>query len=718
MIALRTCTLALLALSTTASAQRTRAVPRPLYPYPLYGIAPLDLETADLDGDGFVDLAAGEYAAGRVDVLTNRLPETGQFAGSTYYLPDSGNVDVDVEELAIGDLDGDGSLDIVIEVMHEYEVRYYLLYVYFNRGNGSFAPPDSYLVSTVGPSLDGLVCADVDLDRDLDVVTQMGSNLRVYANQGDGTLAAPVQQAGDCDRVDTTGDLDQDGDADLVTTDDFPACVKVFLSPGDGSFSTSTSYPIAGTTRHVKHADLDADGDLDIATSGGSVLRNLGDGTFAPAMKHDVVSIEGNDLTIADVDGDGLPELVVADGDTWVGGSDPSGLAILPNLGSADFGPPALLALPFAPWRVTSADFDQDGDVDLLPAGIHFDLGGRLMLNRGDGTFPAPEHQGPGPASSSLTSADEDGDGDVDLVTSGAASLSVYWNEGNASFPTRVDVAVPAEALPRPVTSVDLDGDGDKDLVTPNSSVDSVAIVSNLGGGSFSPYVSFATGDRPVAVAAGDLDDDGLVDLATADRNAGTASLLRNSGSSFEPPVSYAVGSGEPLSLTVADLDEDGDLDLAVARKTGTSTYSVAVLLNSGDGTLGTPAMFLAYGANALLGVDLDGDGDVDLLSNPVSVLTNHGDATFDTSVRYYTSSRDLSCADLDEDGDPDVAVDLSLGVTLLANRGDGTLRRLAVYANPGQGVTSADLDGDGDMDLARANDGVSVMRNQLRKPR
>jgi hypothetical protein len=252
----------------------------------------------------------------------------------------------------------------------------------------------------------------------------------------------------------------------------------------------------------------------------------------------------------------------------------------------------------------------------------------------------------------------------------------------------------------------------------------------------FAPAVNYGAGDYPVSVFCGDLDGDGDLDLAVA--NCGyygqNVSILKNNGDgTFQTAVNYAVEccptSCCPTSVFCTDLDEDGDLDLAVANYCGYYGYAqnFSILKNNGDGTFESA---VSYGAgdspHSVFCADLDGDGDLDLAvanagSDNVSILKNNGDGTFQTAVNYGAGNnpRSVFCADLDGDDDLDLAVANIDGwnVSILKNNGDGTFQ---IAVNNGTGncpnsVFCADLDGDSDLDLAVANDGtnnVSILKN------
>jgi uncharacterized repeat protein (TIGR01451 family) len=287
--------------------------------------------------------------------------------------------------------------------------------------------------------------------------------------------------------------------------------------------------------------------------------------------------------------------------------------------------------------------------------------------------------------------------------------------------------------LPYSVYGADLDQDGDVDLVTVNSYADTISILLNDGQGAFSPASprDYAVGNGPYAVRGADLDGDGDVDLVTANRSNDTISVLLNDRDGHLTPATprdYAVGD-YPRSVCLADLDGDGDVDAVTANLSGDS---ISVLSNDGDGTF-TPFAPRDYAVGDIpfdiSCADLDGDGDVDLVtanlySDAVSFLLNNGGGSFvPASPRDYfvgNYPRSVWGADWDGDGDVDLAISRSTGrLVILLNTGAGHFTstvpgNLAVHDGP-RSIRSADLDGDGDMDLVTTNshsDDVSVLLN------
>jgi DNA/RNA endonuclease YhcR with UshA esterase domain len=223
-------------------------------------------------------------------------------------------------------------------------------------------------------------------------------------------------------------------------------------------------YETPDLLQSVFAADLDGDGDCDLAATGShvSVFLNNGDGTFQTAVSY-FVNIYAYSVFAADLDGDGYRDLAVANS-FYAGGS---------------------------------------GNVAVL-------------INDGDGTFlAAVSYETPYPPSS-VVAADLDGDGDPDLAASGGY-VSVFFNDGDGTFEAAVDYGV-GTSIGKGVTA-DLDGDGDQDLALANSGSNSVSVLINNGDGTFQVPVGYEAGDHPLTVSAADVDGDGDRDLAVAGRD-------------------------------------------------------------------------------------------------------------------------------------------------------------------------------------------------------
>jgi hypothetical protein len=368
------------------------------------------------------------------------------------------------------------------------------------------------------------------------------------------------------------------------------ACVWSFTSTvydGSGTFAPQSVYAVGLDAYAVFSADLDGDGDLDLATSNVnsdnvSVLLNSGDGTFAPQSVY-AAGETPTSVFSADLDGDGDLDLATAN----IGYGD---LSVLLNNGDGTFAPYSVYAASGLPWSVFAADLDGDGDLDLATAN-HYPNSVSVLLNNGDGTFAPYSVYPVGYDPYSVFSADLDGDGDMDLATanSNSGDVSVLLNNGNGTFAPHSVYTVGTH--PVSVFSADLDGDGDLDLATANEYSDNVSVVLNNGDGTFAPHSVYAAGDSPVSVFAADLHGDGDLDLATGNEDSDNVSVLLNNGDgTFAPHSVYAVGD-HPASVFCADLDADGDLDLAAVNYI---SDNVSVLLNqsffrgdaNGDGVI------------------------------------------------------------------------------------------------------------------------------------
>jgi hypothetical protein len=365
----------------------------------------------------------------------------------------------------------------------------------------------------------------------------------------------------------------------------FSICILFFCQIGLASplFYPRVNYPAGVHPRSVAIGDLDGDGDLDlvVATYGEkyvSVLLNNGDGTFQAAVKYGV-GMDPISVAIGDLDGDGDLDLAVAN---WASHT----VSVL--LGNGDGTFQARLNYETGGWprSVAIGDLDDDGALDLALTSQWSNCVS-LLLNNGDGTFQAPLTYRIGDLPTSVAIGDLDGDSDLDLVVANSdyeklCYVSVLLNNGDGTFQANLNYR--AGIGPASVAIGDLDGDGDLDLAVANYNFDYpnecyVSVLLNNGDGTFQAAVKYGAGIISRSVAIGDLDGDGALDLALAKAFFFSISvfvLLGNGDGTFQVAENYLAGIW-PDSVTIGDLDGDGYLDLAVANM---DSNNVSVLIN------------------------------------------------------------------------------------------------------------------------------------------
>jgi hypothetical protein len=460
--------------------------------------------------------------------------------------------------------------------------------------------------------------------------------------------------------------------------------------------------------------DADGDSDLDALLIGenGSLLVQTGPLQFSARISGVLGSFRNRDGALADFDGDGDLDVVIA--------RDSLNRLYL-NSGGGNFVENTFTALgsnSFDARGVAAGDVDQDGDADIVFANASSaDL---VMRNNGAGLFaPAPTALPGSARSSCIALLDVDLDGDLDIVRGNdAADTELLLNDGAGAF-TAAATPLPSDgggALA--VLPLDADGDGDMDLLLPNAAGGARLLLAGAGG-AFTDASSWLPANLPTPQRTTLLDLDGDSDLDVFFTSTSGAVLLQNQGARFVDVSSRLPAVDGPcFGCSAADADGDGDPDLFVTRG------RVQLYVNERGGrefvdASGAKAALVQAGSRL---ADIDGDGDLDLLTAPNgavafgAVLVNDGRGGFtdETAARWSPTGLQrafyaFAVGDVDGDGDPDLVVGQSGQDRLWLNDGDGrfseaTAALLPVDADNTNALALADLDGDGDLDLAAAN--------------
>ncbi len=355
---------------------------------------------------------------------------------------------------------------------------------------------------------------------------------------------------------------------------------------------------------------------------------------------------EAHTVLAADLDGDG-------DSDVLSASSRDHTIAWYENEQSQGaFGPRRVISANVRDANsVHAGDLDGDGDLDVLSTSLSRNEIAWHENTNGQGTFAAPriittDVDGP----TSLHIADLDADGDLDLLSASQNDNKIAWYEntnGQAMMgPQRVITTKAAGGIS--VYAADLDGDGDLDVLSASPRDDKVAWYENIdGNGEFGDQQVITTDAAGAAsVKTGDLDGDGDLDVLSASFDDDTVAWYENrDGGNFGRPRVITTHAGGVADVFTVDMDGDGDLDVVSASYRDDEIAWHENVDGSGEFAERQIISAQADGARSVHAIDLDTDGDIDVLWAAFSVgkiTWNENRLTGDSNDDGFFDSSDL----------------------------------------------------------------------------
>jgi hypothetical protein len=318
------------------------------------GSAPAEDRVADFNGDGKLDIVVENANANTVSVLLGR--GDGTFQAAVNYGTDTHPWSMD-----LGDVNSDGKIDIVTCNTQANSVS-----VLNGRGDGTFQAAVNYSTGA-NSSPEAVRLGDLNGDGKLDIVTANAANnnntISVLRNNGNGTFAAPTTFGTGLHPTSIAfGDLNGDGKLDIVAANYNSNNVSVLAGNGDCTFQSAVNYGCGTGPQIVAVADFNGDGKPDVATvnygtNNASVLLNTGSGTLAAKVDYAVGSGPYS-LSVADLNHDGALDLVSVN-------HSANTISVLYGNGNGTFAAKSDLATGRGPFWVAIGDFNGSGFDDL-----------------------------------------------------------------------------------------------------------------------------------------------------------------------------------------------------------------------------------------------------------------------------------------------------------------------------------------------------------------
>ncbi len=638
---------------------------------------PVAVAVGDFNNDDRLDIAVTNYGTNNVGIFLGY--GNGTFHTQVIYSTGPGSQPYSI---ALGDLNNDGRLDIIVSNFNWFAN----VGVFLGYGNGTFSNQTTYSISRGAGPID-VVVGDLNNDDRLDIVValQGDSSIIVFLGNGDGTfsLQLPYSIGGQFQPYGCAlGDVNNDNRLDVVVSDEYNGDIVVLLGDGDGGFSNRRSYSTGSYSWPVSIAFSDFNNDriLDI------VVANFQTNTIGVFLGFTYIN--------------GVRESICSTGSS----SHPRAAAV--------------------------GDLNRDTQLDIVITDYGLD-NVEVLLQDTNKTFSMQIMFSTGvlslPNSVAVGDFNNDGELDITVANSGTGNIGVLYRYGNDNFTSQTTFSTGPNSIPQSVAIGDFNNDKRLDIVVADSGTNSVMTLLRYDSGAFGNKTMYSTGtdSLPLSVAVGDLNNDGWLDFVVANGDSDNLGVFLGLGNGiFSNQTTHSTGNGSyPTDIIVVYLNKDSYLDIIVCNKL---SNNIGIFLGFGNGTFSSQTTY-PTGQNsrpsAIAIGDFNNDSWLDIvvanyyIAN-IGIFLGNDNGTFSSIITYSTGNDSepfsVAVGDFNNDNRLDISVangnTSNLGVFI--GYGDGTFSRMIPYStgsNSGPlSVVVSDFNNDGQLDVAVANSGTN----------